>query len=87
MNSRKKARLNRLSEISTGISEISIISIVILSAFDKFNEIMIVLGVVIMNFNVDNLIYFYLILALLAVAIAIVAYGTMKYDSKPRSKK
>lgn len=40
-----------------------------------------------MNFDVNNLMYFYLIAALMAVAIAIVAYGTMKYGDKPRSRK
>ncbi len=39
-----------------------------------------------MNFNVDNLIYFYLILAMVALAIAIVVYVTWRMDS-PKSHK
>lgn len=37
-----------------------------------------------MNFNPDNLIYFYLLLSIIAVGISIVAYFTMKYDKKSR---
>ncbi len=35
-----------------------------------------------MNFNVNNLQYFYLTLALLAVAIAIVAYTTSRWGKR-----
>ncbi len=34
--------------------------------------------------NPDNLVFFYLTLALLAVAIAIVAYATMRYGDKSK---
>lgn len=37
-----------------------------------------------MTINTDNLIYFYLILAILALAVAIVAYGTMRYGDKSK---
>lgn len=35
-----------------------------------------------MNINIDNLVYFYLTLAILALAIAILAHAFLKYDRK-----
>jgi len=39
-----------------------------------------------MNINVDNLGYFYLTLAIVALAIAIVVYAMLRYDNKPRKR-
>jgi len=39
-----------------------------------------------MNINVDNLLFFYLILAIFALAFAIVGYGLMNQEKKLRRK-
>jgi hypothetical protein len=70
-----KKQLSRLASNCADVAQVSLATIAIPFAFDKAEPLGVILGM-------NQLIIFYLILAVLALAVSIMTYAILKYGSK-----